>query len=629
MPTEDIVCDIDYLVSLFERSRIAREGINKINEVKNKLVSDFGVTDQSQPNYLRERGKLAARSAHESLEQLLNLQPPTPPKPFGIDSKNWPNYFANNCSLDEKELTDQGSASIEKNQKASKNVHKIIWATETQTTRELLSPEPQPSTSAAARDLNRLNYSTKRKRDNDDQEMMDAGAVSIESNQTEMEQKEHSENAKNTKVNVKPYFTLIVTLPSGRKQKFLVTKSQQFNATFHVICENTTESQINNDDQIHQELKDGGDLSIKHRPHLNPDIRKIIETIIMKLNMQLNNCNAWLRSDVALHKHLEDSEPQPSTSTGAISLKREISNDVQDYQTQPKNLSIKESNQAIANIIPKPNGTNVSLKESINKSLEEAIRSIQELWDSEPQPSTSKAAIYLKREISNDVVNYGKSSVGEDVSIKGDQLLNDDPKITDNTVILIPIDTDVNTHTCSSNTFKTAACTTRQTISPEPQPSSYTAAKSIKRTKRKATNESLDEKDVSTENIQQQEYPKRTDKSVILGPNGTEVTLQAYDTIIWTTAAAATRQLLGFVFSNDVLATHTLTGKPSPAFYGRERPEKMQLDPEKIADIIHCIRTHKDCTERDVRAAITTKCSDTSKKYKRHSLKQSKLTPSS
>lgn len=131
--------------------------------------------------------------------------------------------------------------------------------------------------------------------------------------------------------------------------------------------------------------------------------------------------------------------------------------------------------------------------------------------------------------------------------------------------------------------------------------------------------------DISNDNNHNvQEYPKKTANKAILGPNGTEVKLEAYNAINFTSSAGATRQLLGLVFSSDILATHTLTGKPSPAFYGRERPEKMQLDQNKIADIIHCVRTIKKCTEREVRAAITTKCSDTSKKYKRRSQKQLK-----
>ncbi|XP_061388835.1 early boundary activity protein 2-like [Musca vetustissima] len=118
------------------------------------------------------------------------------------------------------------------------------------------------------------------------------------------------------------------------------------------------------------------------------------------------------------------------------------------------------------------------------------------------------------------------------------------------------------------------------------------------------------------------QYPQQIGEVVILGPNGTQIDARSYSSIIWSSSASATRQLLGFVFSSDVLATHTLTGKPSPAFYGRERPAKMQLDPIKAADIIHCVKTKFHCTEREIRAAITTKCSDTSKKYKRRSLKQ-------
>lgn len=124
---------------------------------------------------------------------------------------------------------------------------------------------------------------------------------------------------------------------------------------------------------------------------------------------------------------------------------------------------------------------------------------------------------------------------------------------------------------------------------------------------------------------QQREYPKQVGDSIILGPNGTEIDMRSNSSIIWSSAASATRQLLGFVFSSDILATHTLTGKPSPAFYGRERPAKMQLDPIKAADIIHCVRSQFKCTEREIRAAITTKCSDTSKKYKRRHQKRMEL----
>lgn len=186
--------------------------------------------------------------------------------------------------------------------------------------------------------------------------------------------------------------------------------------------------------------------------------------------------------------------------------------------------------------------------------------------------------------------------------------------------------------------------------SPEPQPSTSIAASSEKCCNTSTKNESDNDQhclkpekevndatnnadqdyhnitngeDISMENnLELQEFPKKGSKKVILGPNGTEVDLQAYNSINWLSAAGATRYLTGLVFSNDILATHTLTGKPSPAFYGRERPEKMQLDQNKIVDIIYCIRKIMKCTEREVRAAITTKCSDISKKYKRRSQKR-------
>ncbi|XP_075152176.1 early boundary activity 2 [Haematobia irritans] len=126
----------------------------------------------------------------------------------------------------------------------------------------------------------------------------------------------------------------------------------------------------------------------------------------------------------------------------------------------------------------------------------------------------------------------------------------------------------------------------------------------------------------SIQHLTEEQYPKQMGATIILGPNGTTIGVQPYESIIWSSSASATRQLLGFIFSSDVLATHTLTGKPSPAFHGRERPAKMQLDPLKLADIIHCVKSRFHCTEREIRAAITTKCSDTSKKYKRRCLKQ-------
>ncbi|XP_016989939.1 early boundary activity protein 2 [Drosophila rhopaloa] len=126
-------------------------------------------------------------------------------------------------------------------------------------------------------------------------------------------------------------------------------------------------------------------------------------------------------------------------------------------------------------------------------------------------------------------------------------------------------------------------------------------------------------------------YPQRVEKAdgsaaYVLGPNGTQITAHQYTDVFWTNAPTATRSLLCMVFTSDELATHTLTGKPSPAFYGRERPPKLQLDPRKVDDIVICVRERTGGKERVIRATITTKCADTAKKYKRRAKKAQKVT---
>ncbi|KAH8377468.1 hypothetical protein KR093_005621, partial [Drosophila rubida] len=121
-------------------------------------------------------------------------------------------------------------------------------------------------------------------------------------------------------------------------------------------------------------------------------------------------------------------------------------------------------------------------------------------------------------------------------------------------------------------------------------------------------------------------YPKRIELpdggyNYVLGPNGTVITSKEFGQVFWTNAPVATRCLLTVCFTSDELATHTLTGKPSPAFYGRERPPKKMLDPSRVEDIIVSVRNRTAGKERHIRATITTKCADTAKKYKRRAKK--------
>lgn len=118
----------------------------------------------------------------------------------------------------------------------------------------------------------------------------------------------------------------------------------------------------------------------------------------------------------------------------------------------------------------------------------------------------------------------------------------------------------------------------------------------------------LDQSDIKTDDDAQ---------NVEIGPNGTKILTKDFKAINWSTIPSATRSLLSICFDSDTLATHSLTGKPSPAFLGRERPPKNQLDPLKTADIIYIVKNKFKVAPRDVRLSITMKCADMAKKYKR------------
>ncbi|KAH8393144.1 hypothetical protein KR200_008994, partial [Drosophila serrata] len=103
---------------------------------------------------------------------------------------------------------------------------------------------------------------------------------------------------------------------------------------------------------------------------------------------------------------------------------------------------------------------------------------------------------------------------------------------------------------------------------------------------------------------------------VSIGPNNTCVPASIFENINWGVSSLATRKLLVSIFDRETLGTHSMTGKPSPAFKDQQKPLKQMLDPLKIQDIIFAV-THKcNATEKEVRNAITTKCADENKMMK-------------
>lgn len=60
------------------------------------------------------------------------------------------------------------------------------------------------------------------------------------------------------------------------------------------------------------------------------------------------------------------------------------------------------------------------------------------------------------------------------------------------------------------------------------------------------------------------EIDEEISDDIIIGSNGTKVHKTILDSIKWSSHSHATRKLLSALFTREVLATHSLTGKPSP-----------------------------------------------------------------
>lgn len=104
------------------------------------------------------------------------------------------------------------------------------------------------------------------------------------------------------------------------------------------------------------------------------------------------------------------------------------------------------------------------------------------------------------------------------------------------------------------------------------------------------------------------------DGDVSIGVNKTLVPVHVLRAIDWKNYKTATRKLLTTLFTREILASRSLTGRPSPAFHDRNKPIKEQLDQKIINDIIQVVtRKCSGIQESQVRQAITTKCADENK----------------
>ncbi|XP_047992768.1 uncharacterized protein LOC125231365 [Leguminivora glycinivorella] len=90
----------------------------------------------------------------------------------------------------------------------------------------------------------------------------------------------------------------------------------------------------------------------------------------------------------------------------------------------------------------------------------------------------------------------------------------------------------------------------------------------------------------SKQNINDIKTPKGNEP-VPIGEGYATVPARVLKQIDWRSYTSATRKLLTSVFTRRELATHSLTGKSSPAFPGK--PAKKRLDPELVNDIVQIV----------------------------------------
>lgn len=100
---------------------------------------------------------------------------------------------------------------------------------------------------------------------------------------------------------------------------------------------------------------------------------------------------------------------------------------------------------------------------------------------------------------------------------------------------------------------------------------------------------------------------------VMIGSHKTMVPVHVLRAIDWKNYKTATRKLLTTLFTREILATRSLTGRPSPAFHDRNKPVKGKLDQNIINDIIQVVTRKCSIQDSLVRTAITTKCADENK----------------
>ncbi|CAD6999995.1 unnamed protein product [Ceratitis capitata] len=111
-----------------------------------------------------------------------------------------------------------------------------------------------------------------------------------------------------------------------------------------------------------------------------------------------------------------------------------------------------------------------------------------------------------------------------------------------------------------------------------------------------------------TSNAKQETYPKLVNcypPYVVIGPNGTRILEKDFNKIDWKTCKGATRKLIGFIFSREAILDTDFA--------------QYLLDPDRLADMEHCLLAKTNGTLYQIQKAFAEKFIDIHMKfYRRH-----------
>lgn len=125
--------------------------------------------------------------------------------------------------------------------------------------------------------------------------------------------------------------------------------------------------------------------------------------------------------------------------------------------------------------------------------------------------------------------------------------------------------------------------------------------------------------------VQRPRLDEPNNDQVVIGLNGTAVPRSLIDSLRLDDSSAVIRSLLRAKFSRKELATHTLSGRPSPAFLRRGEPGKPILDTAIVNDIVRYVIRVCKVSVKDARKAVTSHCADEAKMARQRSTKTFRL----